>query len=152
MITVVALWAKSGLRSNLRVSNLQNFPGGVYLSSSLFHFLSPLLSPFHFPLPPFLPSPPLLPFHPPSLHSFFPTPWSPFFIHLLPFVFPSSLFSLSLPQAANIHEDTVRELARHRNRFTEDRKMLADERRVSNTPTIIHILFLPISFDTARGK
>lgn len=30
MITVVPLWAKSGLRSNLRASNLQNFPGGAY--------------------------------------------------------------------------------------------------------------------------
>ena len=30
MITVVLAWAKSGLKSNLRASNLQNFPGGTY--------------------------------------------------------------------------------------------------------------------------
>ena len=28
--TLVPLWAKSGLRSNLSASNLQNFPGGAY--------------------------------------------------------------------------------------------------------------------------
>ena len=34
-ITVVVLWAKSGLRSTLRASNLQSFPGGAYPHTSL---------------------------------------------------------------------------------------------------------------------
>ena len=35
MITVVPRWAKSGFRSNLRASNLQNFPGGAYSHTPL---------------------------------------------------------------------------------------------------------------------